>query len=237
MPYFNLDQELVAADIADIQANGFTNAVDVDENGSTVASNLTVWTGTALPAGMPVPVITCSDWDSGSSFDSGQFGTITVGTAAVDDATYFCGNTPLQYGTKHLEFIYERKEEMEKLSKQDDICTNLKKSLEVFHKSSSPRKKKLMELVVPKLVVDRKKDELNFYINPLLDKSLKNSHLPIDAIEPVLVLKPNFQDRKNSGSIVEDAKNVGENCCHIEEKSTFSGQLAEVWSTLAIASD
>jgi DNA invertase Pin-like site-specific DNA recombinase len=127
---------------------------------------------------------------------------------------------------KELEFIYERKEEMEKLSKQDDICAKLKKSLEVFHKSSSPRKKKLMELMVPKLVVDRKRDELNFYINPLLDKSLKNSYLPIDAIEPVLVLKPNFQDRKKKGSIVEDIESIVEKGCHIEEKSSCSGRMA-----------
>lgn len=83
-----------------------------------------------------------------------------------------------------------------------------------------------MEIMVPKLVVDRKRDELNFYINPLLDKSLKNSYLPIDTIEPVLVLKPNFQDRKNSGSIVEDIESIGKKGCHIEGKSTFSGRMA-----------
>lgn len=87
--------------------------------------------------------------------------------------------------TKNLALLYERKEEIEKFSKRDDICIKLKHALKVFKNSPSFRKKQLIQTMVPKLVVDEKKDELNFYINPLLDKSFKNNDLPLSLIQPI----------------------------------------------------
>jgi hypothetical protein len=128
--------------------------------------------------------------------------------------------------SKELELLYKRKEEMENFAKHDDICTKLKQALQVFKNSPSLRKKQLIQTLVPKLVVDEKKDELNFYINPLLDKSFKNKGLAISEIEPILTLRPNFIDRQKSESITQDLEMSQENDCHSEEKSSGSGLMA-----------
>ena len=80
--------------------------------------------------------------------------------------------------------------------------------------------------MVPKLVIDDKKDELNFFINPLLEKSFKNKDLSGEQINPIFTLRPNFLDRKKKDRIPEDPENSTENECHVEEKSSCSGLMA-----------
>lgn len=127
---------------------------------------------------------------------------------------------------KELEFLYERKEEIDKFAKRDDICTKLKQALQVLKNSPSLRKKQLIQIMVPKLVVDEKKDELNFFINPLLDKSFKNNDLPLSEVKPILTLRPNFLDRQKNEPIAEPIEMSEEKDCHIEEKSSGSGRVA-----------
>jgi hypothetical protein len=127
---------------------------------------------------------------------------------------------------KELALQYIRKEEIEKFAKRDDICKKLKQALDVFKNSPSFRKKQLIQVMVPKLVVDEKKDELNFFINPLLDKSFKNNDLEVSKVSPILTLRPNFLDRQKKEAIVEVIENSEENNCHSEEKSSGSGLMA-----------
>ncbi len=68
---------------------------------------------------------------------------------------------------------------MEKFSRPDDVCTKLKQALQAFKNSPSLRKKQLIKVMIPKLVIDDKKDELNFFIKPLLDKSFKNMSVTV----------------------------------------------------------
>jgi hypothetical protein len=75
--------------------------------------------------------------------------------------------------------------------------------------------------------VNEKKDELNFFINPILDKSFKNSGLADSAVEPILTLAPNSLDRENLEPIAQDFEMSEENGCHIEEKSSCSGLMAD----------
>jgi DNA invertase Pin-like site-specific DNA recombinase len=133
---------------------------------------------------------------------------------------------------QELELLYEQKTEMEKFSKPDDVCAKLKQALQVFKNSSSLRKKQLIQVMVPKLVIDDKKDELNFFINPLLEKSFKNKDLSSEQINPILTLRPNFLDREKKERIPEDPENSTENVCHIEEKSSCSGLMAGQWGAM-----
>lgn len=133
---------------------------------------------------------------------------------------------------KALELLYGQKDEIEKFSKRDDICAKLKQALQVFKNSPSLRKKQLIQVMVPKLVIDEKKDELNFFINPLLDKSFKNKDLSHEQIEPIFTLRPNFLDRKKKDRIPEDPENSTENVCHTEEKSSCSGLMAGQWGAM-----
>jgi len=73
--------------------------------------------------------------------------------------------------------------------------------------------------MVPKLVIDEKNDELRLFINPLLERSVKNNDLSLNDIEPIFTLKPNFPAGEKKYRIPEDPENFTEKWCHSEEKT------------------
>lgn len=98
--------------------------------------------------------------------------------------------------------------------------------MEIFKRSWSTRKKQLIQTMLPKLVADEKNDELNFSINPLLDKSFKNDDLANSNLDPLMTIRHNFLAGQNTELFVENADNPGKNDCHSEDKSSSSGRLA-----------
>lgn len=93
--------------------------------------------------------------------------------------------------SQELVLLYQRQEEIAKFSKSADVCEKLKHALDFFKKSWSTRKKQLIQVMMPKLVVDEKRDELKFFINPLLDKSIKYKDLDDLEFEQIITLRAN----------------------------------------------
>ena len=127
---------------------------------------------------------------------------------------------------QELEILNQRKEELIKFSKSEDICESLKHALEVFKKSWSTRKKQLIQVMVPRLVMDEKRDELRFFINPLLDKSIKYKDLEDSDFEPMMTLRVDRPAGQKNDTTDLATENKDEKGCHNEEKSSFSGRVA-----------
>lgn len=127
---------------------------------------------------------------------------------------------------KELDLLHKGREELARFVEVDDVCKKLKHALEVFKKSWSIRKKQLIQVMLPKLVVDESKDELRFYINPLLDKSIKFKDLEDSQGEPILTLRPEMLAGEKKSPMALVLENVDKKGCHIEEKNSCSGQMA-----------
>lgn len=75
--------------------------------------------------------------------------------------------------------------------------------------------------------MDEKKDELKLFLNPLLDKSIKNEDLGDPYFQPMVSLAANSLDRQKIEPVVEGIGNFMEKQCHSEDESMFSGQMAD----------
>lgn len=75
--------------------------------------------------------------------------------------------------------------------------------------------------------MDEKRDELRFFINPLLDKSIKYKDLEDSGFEPMMTLRvdrPAGQKNDTTGLATENKDEKG---CHSEDESSCSGQMAD----------
>jgi hypothetical protein len=79
-----------------------------------------------------------------------------------------------------------RKDHICKFKDKTSVQSHIKKALKLFETSSSKRKQRLIQLMVPKLVLDEKQDQLFLFINPFLENSCKNSIEKIDDFEAIL---------------------------------------------------
>lgn len=79
-----------------------------------------------------------------------------------------------------------QKEQLYKFKDKTSVQSHIKKALKLFETSSSKRKQRLIQLMVPKLVLDEKQDQLFLFINPFLENSCKNSIEKIDDFEAIL---------------------------------------------------
>lgn len=130
--------------------------------------------------------------------------------------------------------LRKQKEELDKFKNKDDIKDRLRKALKLFESSSSKRKKRLIELLVPKLVLDEKRDQLFLFINPFLENSRLILQESMGEIEPLLPknliqsdLKPMVQ---NLDSYCEILSQRGKKVCIAEQWRTI-WPLPELFSS------
>jgi DNA invertase Pin-like site-specific DNA recombinase len=121
--------------------------------------------------------------------------------------------------------LMKQKEELAKFKNQNDIQDRLKKALKLFAMSSSKRKKKLIELLVPKLVLDEQQDQLYLFVNPFLENSNKILQESIAEIEPIL---PKNLIQSNFGPIAEGRDSYCEILTHGGKKVC----IADNWRTI-----
>lgn len=124
-----------------------------------------------------------------------------------------------------------KKEQIFRFKDQDNVQSHIKKALKLFQVSSSKRKKRLIQLMVPKLVLDEKQNQLFLFINPFLESSAKIS---IEKIEDFSAILPkNLIQSENEGFVQapesslqilsQRGKNVG-----VADKWRTAGQLCKL---------
>lgn len=69
--------ELIAQSYADLVDNTLAHAIDIDEHGVVVGTELCAWTGTASNGEIAPDAENCNDWGSPASIDTGHSGSIT----------------------------------------------------------------------------------------------------------------------------------------------------------------
>lgn len=89
---------------------------------------------------------------------------------------------------------------------------------------SNKRKKRLIQLMVPKLVLDEKQDQLFLFINPFLENSCKNSIEKIDEFEGIL--PKSLIQTENEGS-----PQTLENSLEILSQRGKNVRVADEWRT------
>ncbi|OPZ24150.1 MAG: hypothetical protein BWZ03_00287 [bacterium ADurb.BinA186] len=68
-----------------------------------------------------------------------------------------------------------QQQQIGKFKDKNTIQNHIKKALKLFETSSSKQKQRLIQLMVLKLVLDEKLDQLLLFTNPFLENSCKNS--------------------------------------------------------------
>ena len=100
----------------------------------------------------------------------------------------------LQKIEKDIEALTNKRAELIKFKDKDEINLRIKRALRAFDKSSSMHKKQLIQMMVPKLVIDEKNDELAVFLNPFVEKSFKSSDLDLNETKAILTM-----NAQNSG--------------------------------------
>jgi len=115
-----------------------------------------------------------------------------------------------------------QKKQIYKFKDKDNMQNHIKKAMALFEASSSKRKKRLIQLMVPKLVLDEKQDQLFLFINPFLENSCKNSIEKFDDFDAIL---PKF--------LIQDERKrftqVPESSCEILSHRGKKVRVAEDW--------
>lgn len=82
--------------------------------------------------------------------------------------------------------LQKQKEQLHKFKDKNEVRLNISNAMKLFESSSSKRKKRLIQLMVPKVILDEKTDQLHMFIDPFFKKSAKITTEKFDDFVAVL---------------------------------------------------
>lgn len=93
--------------------------------------------------------------------------------------------------------LQKQKDRLCKFKDSDGVKANLKKAIKLFESSSSKRKKNLIQMLVPKLVLDERQDQLLLFINPFLENPnefLQETIAEVEQFLPQNLIQTNWDE-------------------------------------------
>ena len=97
---------------------------------------------------------------------------------------------------EEAQLLQSQYEQFLRFKHKEDVRNSLREALDLFESSYSPRKKQLIQSIVPKLILDEQSNRVHFFINPFLEKM---SPIRSEEFDNLPLFRPKKQKSPNWG--------------------------------------